>query len=82
MGKGKRKKPSRSVLRGEACSGQAGWELLRLFKLDEAQGLRRHLQGLGPTWWGRMDYWVPKNGHGRGGWPGRENPGPDRIHAC
>lgn len=37
---GKAASPSRD-LQGEACSGQAGWELLSLFRLEEAEGLGR-----------------------------------------
>lgn len=48
VGEGKKRNPANlQDLRGEACSGQAGWELLSLFRLEEAEDLGR----LGPIWW-------------------------------
>lgn len=88
VGKGKGKKPSRCALQGEACSGQAGWELLRLSELEEAQGMGglrtqtaeggtcRDWALCGGTEWITRYQIMAMGGES---WPSREKPGPDRT---
>lgn len=93
VGKGKGKKPSRCALQGEACSGQAGCELLRLLRLSELEeaqgmgGLRTQTAGGGTCrdWvlCGGTEWITGYQRMAMGGesWPSREKPGPDRTHA-
>lgn len=81
VGRGKGKKPSPCALQGEACSGQAGWELLRPRGWAGSELLGRHLQDWalcsGAEW--IIEY--QRMAMGGKSWPSREKPGPDRTRA-
>lgn len=84
VGKGKGKKPRRCALQGEACSGQAGWELLRPRGWAGSE-----LQTAGETPAGTGPYVVEQNGllstkewpwEGRAGQAGRNQALTGHMH--